>query len=87
MEMLFEDEALNRSFVELLKVKRFYRGLMISLGRDLSDDVMDYIVSDGKNTGKMLSKFQTEEIQAFVRSAAPIRTIESKAITEDEESN
>ncbi|MAT90246.1 DISARM anti-phage system protein DrmE domain-containing protein [Marixanthomonas ophiurae] len=87
MKMLFEDEALNRSFVELLKVKRFYRGLMISLGRDLSDDVMDYIVSDGKNTGKMLSKFQTEEIQAFVRSAAPIRTIESKAITEDEESN
>ena len=87
MKMLFEDEALNKSFVELLKVKRFYRGLMISLGRDLSDDVMDYIVSDGKNTGKMLSKFQTEEIQAFVRSAAPIRTIESKAITEDEESN
>lgn len=87
MNMLFEDETLNKSFVELLKVKRFYRGLMISLGRDLSDDVMDYIVSDGKNTGKMLSKFQTEEIQAFVRSAAPIRTIESKAITDDEESN
>lgn len=87
MKMLFEDEALNKSFVELLKVKRFYRGLMISLGRDLSDDVMDYIVSNGKNTGKMLSKFQTEEIQAFVRSAAPIRIIESKAITEDEESN
>lgn len=87
MKMLFEDKTLNKSFVELLKVKRFYRGLMISLGRDLSDDVMDYIVSDGKNTGKMLSKFQTEEIQAFVKSAAPIKTIESKAITDDEESN
>jgi len=87
MKMLFDNETLNKSFVELLKVKRFYRGLMISLGRDLSDDVMDYIVSDGKKTGKMLSKFQTEEIQAFVKSAAPIRTIESKAITEDEESN
>ncbi len=87
MKMLFEDESLNKSFVELIKVKRFYRGLMISLGRDLSDDVMDYIVSEGKNTGKMLSKFQTEEIQAFVKSAAPVRTIESKAITDDEESN
>ena len=85
--MLFDDESLNNSFIQLLKVKRFYRGLMISLGRDLSDDVMDYIVSDGKNTGKMLSKFQTEEIQAFVKNAAPIRTIESKAITDDEESN
>lgn len=87
MKMLFDDESLNNSFIQLLKVKRFYRGLMISLGRDLSDDVMDYIVSDGKNTGKMLSKFQTEEIQAFVKNAAPIRTIESKAITDDEESN
>ena len=60
---------------------------MISLGRDLSDDVMDFIISEGKNKGKMLSKFETEEINSFVKSAAPIRTIQSKAITDDDESN
>lgn len=87
MKLLFNDEELNLIFLELLRVKRFYRGLMISLGRDLSDDVMDYIISGGKNKGKMLSKFKTEEINSFVKSAAPERTITSKAITEDEESN
>lgn len=87
MKMLFDDEILNKSYAELLRVKRFYRGLMISLGRDLSDDVMDYIISDGKIKGKMLSKFEMEEINLFVKSAAPIRTVVSKEITEDEESN
>lgn len=87
MRLLFEDEILNKTFAELLRVKRFYRGLMISLGRDLSDDVMDFIISEGKVKGKMLSKFETEEINSFVKSAAPVRTIVSKAITDDEESN
>lgn len=87
MRMLFDDEILNKAYAELLRVKRFYRGLMISLGRDLSDDVMDYIISEGKIKGKMLSKFETEEINSFVKSAAPVRTIVSKAITDDEESN
>jgi len=87
MRLLFDDEILNKTFAELLRVKRFYRGLMISLGRDLSDDVMDFIISEGKVKGKMLLKFETEEINSFVKSAAPVRTIVSKAITDDEESN
>jgi hypothetical protein len=87
MRLLFDDEILNKTFAELLRVKRFYRGLMISLGRDLSDDVMEFIISEGKVKGKMLSKFETEEINSFVKSAAPVRTIVSKEITDDEESN
>ena len=87
MRLLFDDERLNKTFSELLRVKRFYRGLMISLGRDLSDEVMDYIISERSIKGKMLSKFETEEINSFVKSAAPVRTIMSKAITDDEESN
>jgi hypothetical protein len=87
MRLLFDDEIFNKEYAELLRVKRFYRGLMISLGRDLSDDVMDYIISERTIKGKMLSRFETEEINSFVKSAAPVRTIVSKAITEDEESN
>jgi hypothetical protein len=87
IKQLVDDEELNTSYAALLRVKGFYRGLMISLGRDLSDDVMDFIISEGKNKGKMLSKFEIEEINSFVKSAAPIRTIQSKAITDDDESN
>jgi hypothetical protein len=87
IKQLVDDEELNTDYAALLRVKGFYRGLMISLGRDLSDDVMDFIISEGKNKGKMLSKFETEEINSFVKSAAPIRTIQSKAITDDDESN
>lgn len=87
IKLLVNDKALNTNYASLLRAKGFYRGLMISLGRDLSDDVMDFIISEGKHKGKMLSKFQDEEINAFVKSAAPVRTIESKTITEDEESN
>ncbi|WP_298547648.1 DrmE family protein [uncultured Aquimarina sp.] len=86
MKLLMNDEHLNKDFASLLRVKGFYRGLMISLGRDLSDDVMDYIISEGRNKGKMLSKFGKEEINAFVKSAAPERTIESKVITDEDES-
>lgn len=87
IKTLINDEKLNDSYAEMLRIKGFYRGLMISLGRDLSDDVMDFIVSDGKIKGRMLSKFETEEINSFIKSAAPIRTVVSKEITEDEESN
>lgn len=82
---LVNDAALSENYATLLRVKGFYRGLMISLGRDLSDDVMDYIISEGKKKGKMLSKFNTEEIKSFVKSAFPIRKIEFKEVTEDEE--
>lgn len=87
IKQLVDNDEFNNKYSALLRIKGFYRGLMISLGRDLSDDVIDFIVSGGKNKGKMLSKFQTEEINAFVESAAPIRTIISKEITDDEESN
>lgn len=87
IKQLINDEVFNGAYAEMLRIKGFYRGLMISLGRDLSDDVMDFIVSEGKIKGRMLSKFETEEINSFIKSAAPIRTVVSKHITEDEESN
>ncbi|MCK0125750.1 hypothetical protein MWU76_15270 [Gelidibacter sp. F2691] len=87
IKQLVDDEDLNNNYANLLRVKGFYRGLMISLGRDLSDDVMDFIISEGNIKGKMLSKFDTEEIHSFVRSAAPVRIISNKVITDDDESN
>lgn len=84
---LVNNEQLNQVFIRLLKVKKFYRGIMIKLGRDLSDDVMDYIMTEGRNKGVILSNFENSEIESFIKTAAPIRKIERKTITEDEESN
>lgn len=80
------DPILNDNFESIKRSKRFYRGIMISLGRDLSDDVMDYIVSGGKSIGKILSNFTEDEIEIFIQKAAPERTIKNISITEEDES-
>ena len=80
------DPILNDNFESIKRSKRFYRGIMISLGRDLSDDVMDYIVSGGKSIGKILSNFTDDEIEIFIQKAAPERTIKNISITEEDES-
>ncbi len=80
------DQILNENFESVKRSKRFYRGIMISLGRDLSDDVMDYIVSSGKSVGKILSNFTEDEIKIFIQKAAPERTIKNILITEEDES-
>jgi hypothetical protein len=80
------DPILNDNFESIKRSKRFYRGIMISLGRDLSDDVMDYIVSGGKRIGKILSNFTEDEIEIFIQKAAPERTIKNISITEEDES-
>lgn len=80
------DSIFNDNFESINRSKKFYRGIMISLGRDLSDDVMEYIVSNGKSIGKILSNFTEEEIKIFIQKAAPVRTIKNISITEEDES-
>ncbi len=87
IKTLINSEVLNQNFDQVLKVRSFYRGVMISLGRDLSDDVMDYVKSRGLYKGRILSKFNEDEIQSFIHNAAPIKKIQSIKITDDEESN
>ena len=84
---LINSDILNENFDKILKVRSFYRGVMISLGRDLSDDVMDYIKSNGQEKGNILLKFNEEEVESFIHNAAPKRIIKSINITDDEESN
>jgi hypothetical protein len=86
IKSIINDPILNDNFESIKKSKRFYRGIMISLGRDLSDDVMEYIVSSGKSIGKILSKFTEDDIKTFIQKAAPERTIKNISITEEDES-
>ncbi len=86
IKLTLNDPILNDNFESIKRSKRFYRGIMISLGRDLSDDVMEYIVSEGKSIGKILSNYSQDEIKIFIQKAAPERTIKYISITEEDES-
>lgn len=86
IKKLLNDPVLNKNFESIKRSKRFYRGVMISLGRDLSEDVMEYIFSKRKYIGKVLSKFTEEEIKVFIKRAAPERIIKKISITEEDES-
>ncbi|AEE54566.1 hypothetical protein [Haliscomenobacter hydrossis] len=78
-----KNQQLEEEFSAICQSRRTYNGIMIALGRDLSDEVMDYIVF--KKKGQMLNTFPESVIQSFVKASAPIRTIKTIQITENEE--
>ncbi|MBW1617072.1 MAG: hypothetical protein JRJ49_11235 [Deltaproteobacteria bacterium] len=77
------DQELNDKFEDIKRCKKAYRGIMIALGRDLSDEIMDYVISDKKDKGKMLIKFTDSEIKSFVKRSAPVKTIKAIKINRD----
>lgn len=64
----------NESYLDICKKKRAYRGIMIGLGRDFSDEIISYI-QDGNVVGEMLCNFDMNVIEGFANSNAPIRKI------------
>jgi hypothetical protein len=79
------DEVLNENFEQIKKSRKLYRSIMIALGRDLSDEIMDYIISNSNNKGKILSKFTNDEIISFVNQSAPLKIIKQIQIMETSE--
>jgi hypothetical protein len=80
-----KDQELEKNFKTVLKCKKKYRGIMISIGRDLSDEISDYIISDRspESKGKILSKFSDQEIDVFIRESAKEREVLNKMIVEE----
>jgi len=58
---------------------------MIALGRDLSDEIMDYIISGKKITGKILKRFTSEQIEKIINTSAPLKTVKAIKIIDSEE--
>ena len=85
IKSLISNDELNLRFDSVRKSRRLFRSIMIVLGRDLSDEVMDYVISEGKVKGKILSRFSDDEINSFINQAAPLRKIKSISITEEED--
>lgn len=76
------DSVFDDNLSLLKKNKKLYRSIMIALGRDLSDEVMDYIISEKQKIGNILSRFTQEQIDRIIDSNAPIETIKSIRIIE-----
>ncbi|RAV28518.1 DrmE family protein [Sinomicrobium soli] len=79
-----KNPVLNQHIGSVIRSKETYNGLMIALGRDLSDEVMDFILEGNK--GQILSTFSDEEIESISDRSAPLKTIKSIQITEEDES-
>ncbi|KAA3596702.1 MAG: hypothetical protein DWQ06_14930 [Calditrichaeota bacterium] len=84
IQRTIHSQEFNEKFDKILESKNFYNGIMISLGRDLSDEIMDYILSkEDKMKGKILKDFSDEEIVAFIDENSRVRTIKSIKILEN----
>lgn len=77
----------NINFKLIKEHRKMYRSIMIALGRDFSDEVVDYIVSKGKERGKILERFDDKQIKSIISTSAPQRKIKDRRIkdTLDEE--
>ena len=76
-------DILNSKFDEIKRSKKAYRSIMIALGRDLSDEIMDYIISNKKVVGKILQRFNYEQITKFINESAPLQTVKNIQILEN----
>ena len=68
----------------ITKSRNTYKGIMIALGRDLSDEIMDYITH--KRKGTILASFSDLEVKSLADRSAPLRIVEQILITEENES-
>ncbi|WP_423908648.1 hypothetical protein [Candidatus Spongiihabitans sp.] len=64
--------------------KKKYNSIMIALGRDLSDEISDYIISQSREKGKFLSEFKDEEIKAISEHNMPVKIIKRIEILDKE---
>ena len=76
------DAEFNENFEEILSARTNYNGIMIALGRDLSDDLMEFIKS--KKKGDILKRFSDEQIKEMINQNAPLKRVKSIKLCMDE---
>jgi len=82
IQRTINDEKFDLEFNNILKSRRLYRSIMISLGHNLSEELNDYIISKKRIKGEFLQKFSDNQIDSFLKHTAPLRTIKNIEISE-----
>lgn len=76
-------EIEDKDFRNIMISRSAYNSIMIALGRDLSDEITDYIKDGSK--GRILQKFTKPQIEKFAELNAPLITIQSILIFSNDE--
>ncbi|HIG90800.1 MAG TPA: hypothetical protein EYQ45_07590 [Flavobacteriaceae bacterium] len=77
-------DLLGQDYPQIYKSSKNYKSITIAVGRDLSDEISNYIIKGAK--GSLLSKLNNDIINLISQQNMPIRKIKSIAIVETEAS-
>ena len=75
-------DILGDNFDSILESKENFGSITIAIGRDLADDVTDYIISKHRDIGPTLSQFDQTTINTISEQNMPIKVIKEIS-TED----
>jgi hypothetical protein len=77
-----KSNMLDENFDSIKRSKTSYRSIMIALGKNLSSEIMDYVMSGSKMRGEILSHFSDLQVKKFMDANAPKRKIKEIKIVE-----
>jgi len=75
-------DLLNNNYNAIIKNKRAFNGIMIALGRDLSEEISIFIKENKR--GPILKNFTDKQIQQFINRNAKERIIKSIEVVDNE---
>lgn len=78
-----ENSELNSNIGVIIALKKEYNGRLNKAGRNFSNEIDHYILT--KEKGKMLDWLSDEHIEQIVSDGAPLRTIKSIKLIDEEE--
>ena len=70
-------DLLGDDFDAILESKENYASISIAIGRDLADDVTDYIISGHRDIGPTLNQFDFQTINKIAEQNMQIKVIET----------
>ena len=82
IQRTIRNNNLDLAFKDIIKSRRLYRSIMISLGHNLSEELNEYVISKKTIKGEFLQKFGENQIDTFLNHTAPLRTIKNIEIIE-----
>jgi len=69
------NQIFDDNFNRILDARTKYNGAMIALGRDLSDEVSEFIKTQKK--GELLKRLSDDQIREMINQNAPLKTVKS----------